>query len=86
MPGGGLKIVGAEGLGARFKFNFGEDGSQAGLIIPVEPDGCEERESFRRTPERAAHFAPAVEQKQPWQKISMNRSTTFDQCSKVSIR
>lgn len=66
-PGSGLKIIGAlaQGLGASFKFNFGEDGSQAVLIIPVEPDGCEERASFRRTPERTAHFARTAEQKQP---------------------
>jgi two-component sensor histidine kinase len=56
-PGSGLKIIEAlaQELGASFQFNFGEDGSQAVLIIPVEQDRCEDRESFRRTPETAAH-------------------------------
>jgi two-component sensor histidine kinase len=65
-PGSGLKIIWAlaQGLGASFKFNFGEHGSQAVLIIPVESDGGEERTSFRRTQERAAHCVPAAEQKQ----------------------
>ena len=37
-PGSGLKIIRAlaQGLGASFKFNFREHGSQAVLIIPVE--------------------------------------------------
>ena len=76
-PGSGLKIISAlaQELGASFKFNFGEDGSQAVLITPVEPDACGERGSFGRTPERAVDFA--MERKQPWQKISMNKSTTL---------
>jgi two-component sensor histidine kinase len=63
--GSGMKIIEAlaQELGASFQFSFGEDGSQAVLIIPVEPDGCEERASFRRTSERAAHLAPSVEPK-----------------------
>ena len=78
-PGSGLKIISAlaQELGASFKFNFGEDGSQAVLITPVEPDACGERGSFGRTPERAVDFAPAMERKQPWPKISMNKSTTL---------
>jgi len=49
-PGSGLKINGAlaQGLGASFQFNFGEDGSQAVLIIPVDPNRCDEPAIFRR--------------------------------------
>ena len=56
-PGSGLKIIGAlaQELGARFQFNFGEDGSHAVLVIPVEQDRCEDRQSLGRTPETAAH-------------------------------
>jgi hypothetical protein len=52
-PGSGLKIIAAlaQGLGASFRFNFGEDGSRAVLIIPIEPDGREEQASFRRPAE-----------------------------------
>jgi hypothetical protein len=48
--GSGLKIIEAlaKELGGSFHFDFGEDGSQATLIIPVEPDG--ERASFHRPP------------------------------------
>jgi two-component sensor histidine kinase len=49
-PGNGLKIIEAlaKGLGASFHFDSGEDGSQAVLIIPVEQDRYDERESCRR--------------------------------------
>jgi two-component sensor histidine kinase len=42
--GSGLRIIEAlaQELGASFRFNFGEDGSEAILVIPIEPDGCEE--------------------------------------------
>jgi two-component sensor histidine kinase len=55
-PGSGLKIIKAlaQGLGASFQFNFGEDGSQAVLTMPVEQDRCKEPESFSRTPASAA--------------------------------
>ena len=64
-PGSGMKIIGAlaRELGASLKFNFGEDGSQAVLIIPVELDGSEQRTSFRRAPEITGHFTPAEQRK-----------------------
>jgi two-component sensor histidine kinase len=54
-PGNGLKIIEAlaQGLGASFQFNSGEDGSQAVLIIPVEQDRYDEQEAFRWA---TAHF------------------------------
>lgn len=57
-PGSGLKIIKAlaEDLGAGFQFNCGEAGSQAVLIIPVEPGSCDEWACLRRTPETAAHL------------------------------
>jgi two-component sensor histidine kinase len=74
--GSGLKIIEAlaQELGASFHFNFGEDGSEAILIIPIEPDGCEERVPFRRLPEGATNFTPVAE---PEQRISVNKSTTL---------
>jgi two-component sensor histidine kinase len=58
-PGSGLKIIEAlaQELGASFQFNFGEGGSQAALIIPVEQDRCGKQEAFRRVPESAANSA-----------------------------
>lgn len=56
-PGSGLKIIKAlaESLGAGCQFDFGEAGSVAALIIPVEPDGCDERAYLGRSPRTAAY-------------------------------
>ena len=64
-PGSGMKIIGAlaQELGASLKMNFGEDGSQAVLIIPVELDGSEQRTALRRAPEITRHFTPADQRK-----------------------
>jgi class 3 adenylate cyclase len=58
-PGSGLKIIEAlaQELGASFQFNFGEGGSQAVLIIPVEQYRCGKQEAFRRVPESTANSA-----------------------------
>jgi hypothetical protein len=51
MRGSGLKIIDAlaQELGASFHFKFGEDGSKAMLIIPVEPMAARnERHSIAR--------------------------------------
>jgi two-component sensor histidine kinase len=55
-PGSGLKIIQAlaQEIDASFRFNFGEDGSQAVLILPVKHGRYEERDSFLRTPEIAS--------------------------------
>lgn len=56
-PGSGLRIIEslAHALGAEFQFNFGQDGSEAVLMIPVERDRCDEPKPVRRAAENVAH-------------------------------
>jgi two-component sensor histidine kinase len=56
-PGSGLRIIEAlaKALGADFRFNIGEDGSQAVLTFPVDGDGCAEPELLRRAVDNSAH-------------------------------
>jgi two-component sensor histidine kinase len=58
-PGSGLRIIEAlaQSLDAEFQFNFGEEGSEAVLILPIEGDLCDEPPSVRRAPNLAAHMA-----------------------------
>ena len=48
-PGSGLKIIDAlaQDLGADFQFNFGEDGSESILMIPIELERCDARPARR---------------------------------------
>jgi two-component sensor histidine kinase len=56
-PGSGLKIIEAlaQNLDANFQFNFGEDGSESVLIVPIEQVRCDEPTSVRRAANHAAH-------------------------------
>ena len=56
-PGSGLRIIKAlaESLGADCEFDYGDAGSVAVLMIPVEPDGCNERGYSRRFHGTAVH-------------------------------
>jgi two-component sensor histidine kinase len=58
-PGSGLRIIEAlaQELDAEFQFNFGEDGSEAVLILPIERDRCLEATSVRHPENHAAHVA-----------------------------
>jgi two-component sensor histidine kinase len=58
-PGSGLRIIDAlaQKLDAEFHFKFGEAGSEAVIILPVEHDVCPEPASLRRTQTHAAHAA-----------------------------
>jgi len=56
-PGSGLRIIEAlaQALGADFQFNFGENGSDAVLTLPIELDRCDEPKFVRRAATGAAH-------------------------------
>ncbi len=56
-PGNGLRIIEslAQALGAEFQFNFGEDGSEGILMIPIERDRCDEPGPVRRAADNMAH-------------------------------
>jgi two-component sensor histidine kinase len=56
-PGSGLRIIEAlaRKLDADFRSNFGKDGSESILIIPIEQDRCVEPTSVRRAANYAAH-------------------------------
>ena len=56
-PGSGLRIIEAlaQNLDADFQFNFGEDGSESVLIVPIEQVRCDEPTSVRRAANHAAH-------------------------------
>jgi two-component sensor histidine kinase len=56
-PGNGLRIIEAlaQALGADFQFNFGEDGSEAILTLPIELDRCDEPKVVHRSANNAAH-------------------------------
>jgi two-component sensor histidine kinase len=56
-PGSGLRIIEAlaQALGAEFRFNIGENGSESVLTFPVERGGCEQPQSVRRAADSAAH-------------------------------
>jgi two-component sensor histidine kinase len=56
-PGSGLRIIEAlaQKLDADFQFNFGEDGSESVLIVPIEQVRCDEPTSVRRAAKHAAH-------------------------------
>ncbi len=58
-PGSGLRIIEAlaQELDAEFQFNFGEDGSEAVIIFPIELDRCLESPSVRRKENHAAQMA-----------------------------
>ena len=58
-PGSGLCIIEAlaQELDAEFQFNYGEDGSEAVIIFPIELDRCLDSPSLRRTEPRAAQVA-----------------------------
>jgi len=56
-PGSGLRIIEAlaQALGAEFRFNLGEKGSESVLTFPVDREGCEEPQFVRRGTGSAAH-------------------------------
>jgi two-component sensor histidine kinase len=57
-PGNGLRIIEslAHALGAEIQFNFGEEGSEAVLMIPIEQrDRCDEPKPLRRAADNMAH-------------------------------
>jgi two-component sensor histidine kinase len=56
-PGSGLRIIEAlaQALGAEFRFNIGEKGSESVLTFAVDREGCEEPQFVRRATDSAAH-------------------------------
>jgi two-component sensor histidine kinase len=56
-PGNGLRIIEAlaQALGADFQFNFGEDGSEAILTLPIELDRSDEPKIVHRSANNRAH-------------------------------
>jgi two-component sensor histidine kinase len=58
-PGSGLRIIEAlaQELDAEFQFNFGENGSEGVLILPIEHDRCLDSPPVRRPEPRAAQVA-----------------------------
>ena len=57
-PGRGLRIIEAlaQALGADFQFDFGEDGSEATLMFPIDQDCGDEPKSAGRAATDAAHL------------------------------
>jgi two-component sensor histidine kinase len=58
-PGSGLRIIDAlaQELDAEFQFKFGEAGSEAVIILPIENDVCLKAASLRRAQNHPAHAA-----------------------------
>jgi two-component sensor histidine kinase len=58
-PGSGLRIIEAlaQELDAEFQFNFGQDGSEAVIIFPIELDRCLEAPPVRRKENHAPQMA-----------------------------
>jgi two-component sensor histidine kinase len=58
-PGSGLRIIDAlaQKLDADFQFNFGQAGSEAVIILPIDNDVCLTAASLRRAQTHPAHAA-----------------------------